>query len=288
MIRKFEVRPGQFHFGHMAGGAILRPNTAGRRRGLSVRFRRRPRRFPAGGMTGQALGVVVSRVLIKRLVRVMASRTAYAAVIRVTLAVKYSVGLEANVVHSHALQRGELTGASMTGGAEMLRQFVAAEPRGIEDQFGVRLPRFTRGHVISAGAVTGFAFDAERQSVQVEIGAADRAGRVTTETIQGFALRETPPDSPEKRRRNFTRLADRKIQSFYLIVEAQEAFVIRAVILQHVSLPGLPLSECEKDGQRDRLLAVGDRVKALIVFASDLEREWAAAEGHLLTLSQNF
>src|SRR5262245_45829782 len=117
----------------------------------------------------------------------MASRTAYAAVIRVTFAVKNSVGLETNVVHPHAFQRSEFTGASMTGGAEFLRQFVTAEARRVEDQFGVRFSGFARCDMISTRAVTGFAFDAESQFVQMEIGAADRPGRMTTETIQRFA-----------------------------------------------------------------------------------------------------
>jgi hypothetical protein len=99
----------------------------------------------------------------------MAGGAAYAAVIRITSAVKNPIWLEADVIHPHAVQRGELTRPAMTGGAEILRQFVPAEPRGIEDQFGVRLSRKACGHVVSAGAVTGFALDPERQFIEVEI-----------------------------------------------------------------------------------------------------------------------
>src|SRR5262245_32758528 len=188
MIRKFEVRSRQFHFGHMTGCAILCSHPARRRRSLGVRFYGGPRRVPAGGMAGHALRVVVSRVLIERFVRVVAGGAAYAAVIRITLAVKNPVGLETDVVHSHPFERGELACAAVTGGAEILRQFVAAEPRGVEDQFGVRLSRLARGHVVSAGAMTGFALDAERQFVEMEIGAAYSPCRMAAETAQRFTL----------------------------------------------------------------------------------------------------
>src|SRR5262245_28448294 len=249
VIGKFEMRSGQFHFGHMAGGAVLCIDPATGRRGLIVRFLSRPRRFPAGGMAGQAFRVVISRVFIERFVRVMASGTAYAAVVRITLAVKYPVRLEADVVYSHTFQSGGLTGPAMTGGAEILCQFIAAESRGIEDQFGARPPCFTRGHVIRAGAVTGFTPDAERQFVQSQLGSADRPGRMTAETTQRFILRETPPDGAQQGFRRLTRRANRKIKPLDLIVKAHEALVILAFMLQHVGLPGLASSEGEKDWQ---------------------------------------
>ena len=188
MIREFEMRSRQFHFGHMAGGAILCSRAARRRRILSVRFWGRSRRFRASRMARQAFRIVKGRVSIERFMRVMACGAAYAAVIRITLAVKNPVGLESDVIHSHAFQRGELAGPAMAGGAEILRQFVSAEPRGIEDQFGVRLSRFARGDMTPAGAVTGFALDAERQFVDVEIGAANRPGRMAAQTTQGLAF----------------------------------------------------------------------------------------------------
>src|SRR5262245_11380092 len=97
----------------------------------------------------------------------------------------------------------------------------------------------------TARAVTGFTPDAQRQFVQVELGAADCPGRMTSETTQGFTLRKTPSDGAQKGFRRFTRRPDRKIQSLDFVVKAHQAFVIRAFILQHVSLPGLALSECE-------------------------------------------
>src|SRR5262249_52237364 len=107
MVRKFKVRPRQFHFGHMARRAILRSRPARRRRSLSARF---------CGMTGHAFRVVVSGVFFERFVGVMACGAAYATVVRITLAVKNPVGLESHVIHSHVFQRGELTGPAMTGG----------------------------------------------------------------------------------------------------------------------------------------------------------------------------
>src|SRR5262249_24985444 len=111
-------------------------------------------------MARQAFRVVEGRVLLERFVRVMAGGAAYAAVILITLPVKNTVGLETDVIQTHVFQRGDLAGPAMAGGAEILRQFVPAESRWIEDKFGVRLSGKACGDVVSAGAVTGFALDA--------------------------------------------------------------------------------------------------------------------------------
>ena len=66
-------------------------------------------------------------VLAERLVRVVARDTAYVPIIRITFAVEDSIRLKAHVVDFHALQQRELLRAAMTRGAELLRQFIAAQ-----------------------------------------------------------------------------------------------------------------------------------------------------------------
>ncbi len=90
-------------------------------------------------MAGHALRVIISSILFDRLVRVVTGGATYSAIIRVALAVKYAVRLEPDVVDLHALEQAELIVAPVAGGAKILRQLVAAEPFGIEDQFSVGL-----------------------------------------------------------------------------------------------------------------------------------------------------
>jgi len=56
-------------------------------------------------MTRHALRVIVGSVLFDCLVRVVASRAAYPAIIRIAFAVKDSIRLEPDVVDLHPLER---------------------------------------------------------------------------------------------------------------------------------------------------------------------------------------
>jgi hypothetical protein len=91
-------------------------------------------------VAGEAFLIVKTYVLDQRLVGIVASRAAYAAIIRVTLAVEDAVRLKADIVNLHAAQQTELIATAVTGGAKILSQFITAEAGRVEDQGS---PRFT-------------------------------------------------------------------------------------------------------------------------------------------------
>lgn len=175
MVRKLEMRFGRRCFRHMTRYAVFRAHSTFHGKGLSLctlhfcrpAFRR---------VTCDALRIIISAILLKRVVRIMARRATYSAVVRVTLAVEDPVGLIANVVNRQTLKQRELIVNPMTGGAKILGQFVAAEPTWVENQLGAGLPRLARGRVLSAGAMTCFTPNTGRHLVQMSQTTIDGAG----------------------------------------------------------------------------------------------------------------
>ena len=127
MIREFEVRGRDFYFWHVTRSAIFCADPAANRQPLS-------RCLPFRYMAGQALRIIMSRVLPERFVRIMACCAGYPAIIRIALAVKDAVRLKADIVDLHAPEKAELIAPAMTRGAKFLGQFIAAEPAGVKDQ----------------------------------------------------------------------------------------------------------------------------------------------------------
>ena len=120
-------------------------------------------------MTRQTLLVVISGILSERFMRIMTRDTTYLAFVRVTLAVEDAIRLKTNVVDLHALQQRKLIAAPMTRGAKLLRQFVAAQPPGIEDRRPARLPIFDRRDVPAAWSMTTLAAHAMRELFQSQL-----------------------------------------------------------------------------------------------------------------------
>ena len=130
MVGKLEVSCGRPNLWHVTGNAFLRAHFAANRFVLCSRVCRLILR----SMTRQALAVVISNLTLERCVGIVTSGAAYAAVIRIALAVKDAVRLKADVVDLHAPEKAELIAAAMTGGAKFLGQFIATEPAGVKDQ----------------------------------------------------------------------------------------------------------------------------------------------------------
>src|SRR5262245_50625593 len=189
MIGEFEMRAGQIDLRHVTRRAVLRADFAARRGGLFAGLRRL-----RGGarsapllVTGQAFRVVISFVMRRRFMRVVTRRAAYPAIVGVTFAAENAIRLEADAVHAYSLRRHDyLLGAAMTGAAEVLAQSIAAEPRRVEYLILVRQSLLTCGDVLGARAVTRLAPDPGRQLLQMQLVAADRAGRVAIETLHDF------------------------------------------------------------------------------------------------------
>ena len=120
-------------------------------------------------MTLQTSLVVVSRVFTKRLVRVVTRNTAYISIVRITLAVENTIRLKTNVVELHTVQQREFFSATVTRGAEVLRQFIAIEQSGIVDRLGGRVACLDCRDVSSARTMTGFTTDAVCQFVEPEL-----------------------------------------------------------------------------------------------------------------------
>src|SRR6185369_7663523 len=141
-------------------------------------------------MTLQTSLIVVSRVFAKRFVRVVTRRTAYVSIVRITLAVKNTIRLEANIVDLHALQQRELFGATMTCSAELLRQLVATHQPGIEDRLRRRIACFDRRDVFSAWSMTSLTTHSVREFLETQLRTAEDRGRcVTTKTIRNLVRR---------------------------------------------------------------------------------------------------
>src|SRR6185436_18125768 len=130
-------------------------------------------------MASQALSIVISGILLDWLVRVMTGGATNAPVIRITLALKYPVRLETDVVNRHAFEQRKLLGSAMTGSTKILGQFIAAQPPRVEDQFCAGPSGLARCNVLSAGTVTAFTSNARHQLFQLKLISADPAGRVT-------------------------------------------------------------------------------------------------------------
>src|SRR5215510_7636607 len=188
MIGEFEMRAGQIDLRHVARSAILRPDFAAGRRVSFARLRwLRGARSAPRLVTGQAFRVVISFVMRRRFMRVVTRRAAYPAIVGVTFAAEDAIRLEADAVYADALRRHDyLLGAAMTGAAEVLGQSIAAQPRWIEYLILVRQSLSARRHMLGAGAMTGLAPDPGGQLLQMQLIAADRAGRMAIEALHDF------------------------------------------------------------------------------------------------------
>ena len=111
MIRKCRVHSYQFNFWHVAGHTILRTHRTRRCITPFCSWFLRARY-----VTRQALRIVIRRILRQWLMRIMTSQTSGAYIVCVvSLAIKYPVGLEANIVdarlarHQHRLVKARVT-----------------------------------------------------------------------------------------------------------------------------------------------------------------------------------
>jgi hypothetical protein len=96
----------------------------------------------------------------------MTRRAANPSIVRITLAVKNAVRLKTYVVDFQTLQQRELFSATMTSGAEVLRQLIATQEFGIVNRLLGRLAFFDGGNVRAPGTVARFAAHAVREPVQ--------------------------------------------------------------------------------------------------------------------------
>src|SRR5262245_18094415 len=101
MVSELEVRGRRPDLWHVTGHAILRGDFAGNCQTLGSRLSLLFG-FLFSSMASEALLVVKRYVLIQRLVRIVAGRAGYAAIIRVTLAVEDAIRLKADIVNLHA------------------------------------------------------------------------------------------------------------------------------------------------------------------------------------------
>src|SRR5689334_1849345 len=120
-------------------------------------------------MTLQTSLVVISCVFPERLVRIVTRRTAYPAIVRVTLAVKNPVRLKTHVVDLHALQQRKLFRTTMTRSAKLLRQLIATQQAGIVNRLRGCVASFDGRDVLSAWTMTRFATHPMCKLVQTQL-----------------------------------------------------------------------------------------------------------------------
>src|SRR5262249_61445830 len=124
MVGKLEVRCCRPELWHVAGNTILRGDFAGHDQTLCCGFSFHVGRLLFRRVAGEALLVVNSYVLAQRLVGIVAGRAGYAAILRVTLALKKAVRLKADIVNFPACQQTQPLPAPMTGGATFPSEFI--------------------------------------------------------------------------------------------------------------------------------------------------------------------
>jgi len=127
MVSKLEVRCRRADLWHVTGNTILSGDFAGNSQTLRSRSSLHLGRLLFSRVAGEALLIVKRYVLSQRFVGIVAGGAGYAAIIRVTLAVKDAVRLKADIVNLHAAQQTEFIATAMTSGAKFLSQFIAAE-----------------------------------------------------------------------------------------------------------------------------------------------------------------
>jgi len=123
MIGKFEVRPEQFHFGHVAGDAFIAPHgTSFASRSLVLALCGGLRRA-TGFMTNCALRVAACLILFQIQMWIVACSAYQMHVLGiVSTAVKQPVRLEANIADAPKVRHhGDSVDTTMTSPAEFLR-----------------------------------------------------------------------------------------------------------------------------------------------------------------------
>ena len=171
MIRELEVRRRYLSLRHVTRRAVFVSD----RTTLAIAIHLRG--FVPERVTLETPLVVIRRIFSQWLVRVMTRRAAYLSIVRITLAVEDAVRLKTNVVEFQTLQQREFFSATMTSGAEVLRQLVATQKFGIVNRLLGRFAVFHRGNVLAPGTVARFAAHAVRESVQSELRATNHRTR---------------------------------------------------------------------------------------------------------------
>src|SRR5215471_2071971 len=288
MVSKLEVRCRGPELWHVAGNTILRGDFAGHSQTLGSRFSFHSGRLVFARMTGEALLIVRSRVLAERLVRIVTGGAGYAAIIRVTLAVKDAVGLKADIVNLHAAQQTELIAAAMAGGAKFLSQFITAEVGRVEDYApsGLTLPDCV--DMCRSRTVAAFTMDAGSHLLKTDFSGPDTARRMTSETIPGLSLSQAAAQSFLQRFRNAPWCANGKVESADLSVVTHQAFIIGAVIMKQVRLPGLTLPKGIKNRQAEGVLSIRHGINTLLALALDFITVRTAAKGHPAIFIEHF
>lgn len=143
MIREFKMRPGQIDFGHMTRSAILFPYLADLRSLLLYL------------MASETLGIIVGLIHFNRFVRVVACRTAYPFIIRITFALEDPIRLKSHIAQAIEARFGKyLLSAAMTRAAEFLSQIITIQPGRVEDFILVLYSGSPGSHVFTPGPVT--------------------------------------------------------------------------------------------------------------------------------------
>src|SRR3982751_1892154 len=140
----------------------------------------------------------------------------------------------------------------------------------------------------SRRSMTVLAPDARRHFVEMQFVGTQAARGMASEAIASVALVHASPERLHNIRRDDVRGAHREIECANIVEVAHAAFVIVALVLQHVCLAGGAKSKRPSNRLRNGLIAVSNGVDALVTLANDLVPILAALECELLVVLQNW
>src|SRR5437667_7675464 len=219
---------------------------------------------------------------------VVASDTADPAVVLVTLALKNPVRLETKIVDFASLRhRKYFVHAAVTGTTKLLGQQVARQDSRIENLFCLHAPAPHCSNVPLAGSVTGFTPDPGYKLVQLQLRPADSAGSVTAETITRVVVRHLAAECFVQGSGRHVSRPKSKIESADLSIETNPAFVVRAVVENHVGLARVPLPECVNNRLGNLVAPVRNGIDALIPRARNFVNISSAPERQVRVRAQH-
>src|SRR5689334_20309983 len=121
----------------------------------------------------------------------------------------------------------------------------------------------------SRGPMTVLAPDARRHFVEMQFVGTQAARGMASEAIASVALVHASPERLHDIRRDDVRSTHGEIECANIVEVAHAAFVIVALVLQHVCLAGGAKPKRPSNRLRNGLVAVSDAIDALITLASD-------------------
>src|SRR5215213_99295 len=176
----------------------------------------------------------------------------------------------------------------MTRAAERLRELVRTETTRIEDLRLIKLLFLHRDEMFLAWSMTRFAFHARSQSIELQLHPVNRARRVATKALLRLIADNRASQRILKRCRHGCPVTNREIELAKFLEVADPRLIKNIVVTEDVSLPDMALAKAIKDGLRDAVGAVRNRVRNVLALPREFVRVVAILKCQPTACSQDF